>query len=292
MKKYLITILLLSLLPLLMSTKSNTQLSRNTLDWQGHRGARGLFPENTIVAMEQALKFPITTLELDVVISKDNMVVVSHEPWMSEEICVDAKGRNVKDREYNLYQMTYEEIKSFDCGSKIHPRFKDQVKIKSSKPTLSDLILAVEKTNKTIFYNIEIKSTSEDEVKGFQPPVQEFTDLVVKTLDLHLGKKRYSLQSFDWRVLDYLSEKYPSISRVALIEGPYVVETALKKFKTLPQVFSPHYEQLSLEDVKFLHNKKIKVIPWTVNDIDSMKKMILLGVDGIITDYPNLIEKL
>lgn len=97
-------------------------------DWQGHRGARGLYPENTINGMKEAMRFPITTLELDVVISKDNAVVVSHEPWMNEEFCLDSKGQTVKDREVNFYTLTYEEIKTYDCGTKLHPRFPQQKK--------------------------------------------------------------------------------------------------------------------------------------------------------------------
>ena len=139
-------------------------------DWQGHRGARGLYPENTIGAMREALSYPlITTLEFDVVISKDGQVIVSHEPWMSEEICLDPKGEPVKDKAVNLYKLTAKEIAEYDCGSKPHPRFPHQKKVKTHKPLLKDLLSDINKTHPKIAFDIEIKSTVEDEKNGFQP---------------------------------------------------------------------------------------------------------------------------
>ncbi len=259
-------------------------------DWQGHRGARGLYPENTINAMKEAEKFPITTYEMDVVISKDEKVVVSHEPWMSEEICLDAKGNQVKDREVNLYALTYEQIKTYDCGSKQHPRFLMQKKAKEVKPLLSDLITALEPSKK--HYNIEIKSTPEDEKAGFQPDIKTFTNLVVAEITKRLPDDRFTIQSFDWRVLKYLHKVYPQIGLVALRETPFTGEGVLKELGFFPAVFSPDMTMLNEKHVKFFHNKKIKVIPWTVNSVEEMKKLIFMGVDGIITDYPNLIVEI
>lgn len=164
----------------------NNKIFALGIDWQGHRGCRGLFPENTIISMMEALKYPITTLELDVVVSKDFEIIVSHEPWMSEEICLDEKGQTVKDKQFNIYKMSYADISKFDCGSKVHPRFKEQKKIKVHKPKLNDLIMQVEeqlkKQNRSIYYNIEIKSTIEDEQAGFQPEYKLFTDKVLSTI--------------------------------------------------------------------------------------------------------------
>lgn len=267
-------------------------------DWQGHRGARGLFPENTIQTMIDALNYPITTLELDVVINKDKEVVVSHEPWMSEEICLDKDGKTVKDKLHNIYSMTYLEITSFDCGLKKHPRFPLQMKRAAHKPLLSDLLAKVESFLKTkkrqrlITYNIEIKSDEISESEKFQPDIKTFTDLVIQTISKQLPENRFTIQSFDWRVLNYLSNKYPKVGRVALIEEKFDVKEILKKLEALPTVFSPDYTLLTKEDVQYLHSQNIKVIPWTVNSVDDMKKVKALGVDGIITDYPNLIGEL
>jgi glycerophosphoryl diester phosphodiesterase len=265
----------------------------HAFDWQGHRGCRGLYPENTIEAMKHALQYPITTLELDVVVNKDLEVIVSHEPWMAEEICLGPNGEAINDRQYNIYKMTYTEIEKFDCGSKNHPRFPKQKKMKAIKPKLSELLLSIEaeqkKLKKNISYNIEIKSLAEDELAGFQPDVKLFTEKVLQAIKLNLPESRFSIQSFDWRVLDYLSEKYPTITRVALIEKPYKVHEILKLLKAPPHVFSPNFQLVTKEDVDYLHSQKIKIIPWTLNTIADFKKLKSLGVDGIITDYPNLI---
>jgi len=256
-------------------------------DWQGHRGARGLYPENTINGMKEAVKFPITTLELDVVISKKSEVIVSHEPWMSEEICLDAKGGAVKDREVNLYTLSYEQIKTYDCGSKLHPRFPQQRKVKEIKPLLSDLLKELEPLK--FKYNIEIKSTIEDEKSGYQPDFKTFANLVVAEITKTIPLDRFTLQSFDWRVLKHLHEVYPQIGLVALRETKFSPRRVLKELGFSPAVFSPDWTLLSSKDVDYFHKYKIKVIPWTVNKIEDMKKVIYMGVDGIITDYPNLI---
>jgi len=261
--------------------------AHGAFDWQGHRGARGLYPENTINGMKESAKFPITTLELDVVISKNNEVIVSHEPWMSEEICLDSKGRAVKGRELNLYALSYEEIKTYDCGSKLHPRFPQQKKVKEIKPLLSDLLKALEPLN--FNYNIEIKSTIEDEKEGFQPDYKTFSNLVVAEITKTIPLDRFTLQSFDWRVLKHLHEVYPQIGLVALRETKFTPRKVLKELGFSPSVFSPDWTLLSSKDVDYFHKYKIKVIPWTVNKIEDMKKVIYMGVDGIITDYPNLI---
>lgn len=265
-------------------------------DWQGHRGARGLYPENTIGAMEEALKYPVTTLELDVVISKDMKVVVSHEPWMNEEMCMNPEGKRVEGKTYNLFKMTYEEIQKFDCGSLPHPRFPQQKKIVVGKPTLEKLLEATEKylkdLNRTnVQYNIEIKSTIEDEKAGFQPNYEVFSDLVLREIKSKLNDNRYTIQSFDWRVLRYIHKKYPGVRLVALYEGPINSKKVLQELEISPAVFSPYYKELKKEIVEEFHALKIKVIPWTVNDVPSMLDMIGMGVDGIITDYPNLIEE-
>jgi glycerophosphoryl diester phosphodiesterase len=265
-------------------------------DWQGHRGARGLYPENTIGAMEIALKYPaISTLEFDVVVTKDKKVILSHEPWMSEEICLTPEGKKIIGKEFNLYKMSYDEIIKFDCGKKNHPHFPDQAKVSVGKPLLSALILETEKRLKNlgregIRYNIEIKSTLEDEKKSFQPPYKEMTDIILKELLTYLPKSKFTIQSFDWRVLKYLHEKDPTLGLVALREESFSVEEVFKELGFKPAVFSPYYKYLSAENVQKFQQAGVKVIPWTVNSLEDMRKVKSLGVDGIITDYPNRIE--
>ena len=260
-------------------------------DWQSHRGGRGIYPENTINGMKVSAKFPgVTTLELDVIISKDQQVVVSHEPWMNEEICLDPQGKAVSGKEVNLYKLTYAQIKEYDCGSKTHPRFPRQQKISEHKPLLKDLLKELFDTGKK--FNIEIKSTPEDELSGFQPDYKKFSELVLKVVLDVLSPARFTIQSFDWRVLRYVHEKYPSVEISALRETKYSHQSIVKELGFSPQIFSPDSELLSAADVAYFHKNNIKVIAWTVNTPAMMKKMIDMHVDGIITDYPDLIAEI
>lgn len=269
----------------------------HSFDWQGHRGARGLYPENTIGAMEVALQYPITTLEMDVVVTSDHKVIVSHEPWMGEETCLDPQGKEVKIRQYNIYKMNYDEVVKFDCGSRPHPRFPDQKKVNVGKPTLEKLIRSTEETLKkinrsNIRYNIEIKSTPLDEKLGFQPNYKKLTDLVISTVSSLLPNEKVTIQSFDWRVLKYLHKKYPNIRTVALKEDAFDPQKVIHELGFRPYIFSPWFHHLTKENVSALQKMGIKVIPWTVNELTDLKKVKALGVDGIITDYPDRIEKL
>ena len=261
------------------------------MDWQGHRGARGLYPENTIGAMEVALKYPVTTLEFDVVLSKDHKVIVSHEPWMHKEICLDPSGKRVKGKKHNLYKLTAEEIQRYDCGSLPHSRFPEQKKIKEKKPLLVELLNVTEEKNKFIRYNIEIKSTPEDEASGYQPDIKTFSDIVLKTVLEKLPASRFTIQSFDWRVLQYIRKTYPHVKLSALYDGSIYPEKHIEALGFRPDIFSPYYKKLSKKHVDAFHAMNIKVVPWTVNEVDDMNAMINMGVDGIITDYPDRIMK-
>ena len=264
------------------------------LDIQGHRGARGLLPENTIPAFMRALAEGVTTLELDVVITKDKQVVLSHEPYLSGGICSKPDGSPVTGKEsksLNIYEMTYEQVKAFDCGSRGNSRFPEQQKMKVSKPLLKDLIDKVEahlneNNLPKVSYNIEVKST----MKGdgvYHPEVAEFSDLVQKVISSQLTTDRYTIQSFDFRALQYFHKTYPDVQLVALIENTKGVEANLKALGFTPEVYSPYFKLLSKKSIDRCHELGMKVIPWTINDLKDMRNMVEKGVDGIITDYPN-----
>lgn len=270
-----------------------------TLDIQGHRGARGLLPENTIPAFLRALDEGVTTLELDVVVTKDNQVVISHEPYMSGGICNKPDGSPVlgsESQKLNIYQMNYEEVEAFDCGSRGNSRFPEQQKMKTSKPLLLDMIETVEKyltTNNLpkVGYNIELKSSpSRDGV--YHPQVKEFSDLVQSTIKAKLTTDRYTIQCFDFRILQYFNKTYPEVSLVALVENRKGVRANVKELGFIPQVYSPNFRLISKKDVTYCHEQGMKVIPWTVNTVKDMKAVVKKGVDGIITDYPNLAKEL
>lgn len=295
-------LLVLIILPL------KAQIFLPKFDVQGHRGARGLKPENTVPAFLAALDLGVTTLEMDVVITKDKQVIVSHEPWMSFEICLDINGNPFKEKDekkFNIFQMTYEQVKLFDCGSKVHPRFLEQEKAKANKPLLSEVIIAAENhlknfTRYEVDYNIEIKSEKELDGK-YQPKPEEFSDLVYALIDQYLPLDRVVIQSFDFRVLKYWHAKYPEVRLAALVENKKSVDENLQELGFIPSTYSPDFKLLSVEVVKELHTKiadsngrkhhKLRVIPWTVNEVSDMLVLKGMGVDGFITDYPDRANK-
>ncbi len=275
--------------------------AQTPFDWQAHRGGRGIMPENSLPAFQKALDLGVATLEMDVVISKDKQVVVSHEPFFSAEICTDARGREIAKSDekgkFNIYNFDYAEIKSFDCGSKGNRSFPEQQKTKTRKPLLSEVLAMAEKYCREknlppVQYNIEIKSSTEGD-NVFHPAVPEYSLLVHQAIEKNVPLERVTLQSFDFRVLKYWHEKYPSVRLAALVGNIKSAEENLKEIGFTPQIYSPYYKLLlNKGKVDKLHDLGMKVIPWTVNETDDMRKLKDWGVDGIITDYPNRVKEI
>ena len=261
-------------------------------DWQGHRGCRGILPENTVPAFLKALDYPeVTTLELDLAVSKDNQLIVSHEPWFNPVICRQPNGDSISRRDaekFLIYQLTAAEIREFDCGSWGNPRFPEQQKMKAHKPTLREVVEAVRLKRPNILWNIEIKSQPQwDGVR--HPPVEEFARLVIAELK-NLGiEKNAVVQSFDVRALQAMHRQAPEIRLAFLIENIKSFDFNLEKLGFTPAIYSPYYQLVSKKLVRKCHANNMKLIPWTVNDVPAMRGLIHLGVDGIITDYPNRI---
>ncbi len=270
---------------------------KTPFDWQGHRGARGLLPENTIPAFIKALEYPVTTLELDIAISKDLQVIVSHEPWFNHAISSHPDGKHVTEEEEKsllIYEMTYEELQKYDVGSRGNARFPDQKPMKVSKPSLADMVKAVdahcEKTGRAKpNFDIEVKS-SEDYYGKKTPQPDEYVRLVLEAVEKIGIKNRSNLQSFDLNILEEINKQSPSTIVAYLIDNTDMPNDNLKKLTFKPDIYSPYFLLLTKEIIDDMHNQDIKVIPWTVNEKEQMLKMIEFGVDGIITDYPNYIE--
>lgn len=270
---------------------------------QGHRGARGLVPENTIPAFIKAMDLGMHTLELDVCISQDGKVVVSHEPYFNPEISTDPKGNYVtKETQGNLYAMPYRQIKKYDVGLRGNPRFPEQMPMAVSKPLLSSVIKTVEKYAKEKglkppLYNIELKSL-EEEYGISQPNPSEFSDLVYAVLEKAKILPRTTIQSFDFQILKKWQENFKNgsfqkVQLSALIE-PFdnnEIDYNLEKLGFIPEIWSAYFLTLTKEKVAYLHSKKIRVIPWTVNELKDMHSVKKMGCDGLITDYPDRAKK-
>ena len=267
---------------------------RDDFDLQGHRGAVGLFPENSIIGFIETVKLGVTTLEMDVVITKDNKVLVSHEPWISNKKCIDIRGNDISDDilTENIYTMNFDEIKNFDCGTLPNPDHADQKKVSVIKPLLTEVISKVEGVSQSkIRYNIEIKSQiGGDQI--FHPKFNEFVDLVVSDIRSKNIESRVTIQSFDFRVLKYLKNQYPSFKISMLVNENYNFSNIFDDLGFYPDIYSPNFKNLTYEIVKKVQEKKIQVIPWTVNSNDDIAKILELGVDGIISDYPDRVKYL
>lgn len=274
-----------------------TQVMLPEFDKEGHRGCRGLMPENTIPAMLKAVDLGVTTLEMDAVITADKKVILSHEPFFSHEISTKPNGELVsaeEEKQLNIYKMPYEEVIRFDVGLRPHPRFPRQEKIKAAKPLLADVFDDVEaycrlKNGKKIFYNIETKLMPVTDGL-YHPGPEEFVELLVKQIEDKKLSSRVIIQSFDYRTLRILHRDHPEIMTAALVED-YDRKTFEEQIKELgfhPTIYSPHYSLVNDELVKKCHDLKIRIIPWTVNDKSSIEKLRSIRVDGIITDYPDL----
>lgn len=285
----------------LYSCKSNTkndqeiktEVSASTVQVQGHRGDRGNFPENSIPAFISAVKKGVDVLELDVVISKDKKVVVSHEPYMASLYVSTPTGDSIKkinERTYNMYEMTYDSIKKFDVGSRGNRLFPNQEKMKTYKPLLSEVIDSVENFVAAeglppVSYNIELKS-AEAEYGKYQPEPEKFVDLVMEVIRENGVGDKINIQSFDPKILKVMNKNYPE-TEIAYLVYSEGIERNLSLLDFKPEIYSPNYNLVkNSQFVDSIRSIGMKLIPWTVNEPQEIEKMIDLQVDGIITDYP------
>lgn len=258
------------------------------LDIQGHRGCRGLMPENTIAGFQKAVEIGVNTLEMDVVINADNEVVVSHEPFYHEDITTIKEGGYLTKeaaKSKNIYKMTMAEMNDYDVGLKPHPRFPLQKKIKAQKPKLEDVFEIF--VDKPVKFNIEIKRLPQDD-GIFHPEVEKFVDLVVDVVKKFSFTHRVTIQSFDIETLQILHNKYPEIKNAFLTDDYFTTfDKNIELLGFLPDIYSPNYKLVTKPLMNVCKKNGVAVIPWTVNRKDIMRKLIHLGVDGIITDYPD-----
>lgn len=260
----------------------------------GHRGTRGLMPENTIPSMIKAIETGANTIEFDVHITKDGQVVVYHDASFNPAYTTMPDGSEIpaaSRSEYTFYKMDYSRIREFVIGEKAYPEFPQQQHMKSYAPLLSEMIDSVEAYTQShklpgVVYLLEIKSSAKTD--GSEQPVpEEYIDklMAVKNL-LPLGK-RLIVQSFDPRPLQVLHRRYPDMTLGFLTYDKEVKPAQqLELLGFTPQFYNPFYQFTTPELLSLCHSKKIQVVPWTVQEATEMKKLKEMGADGIISDYP------
>lgn len=280
----------------LLGIHSNAQ---QKTDVQAHRGGMGLMPENTIPAMLNAVKLGARTLELDCIISADNKVVVSHDAYMSADFMRKPDGSDItkaEQKKLTLFSMTYDSIRKYDAGTKPHPRHPQQQKMNVHRPLLADLIDSVEAyvkqhRLKPVYYNMETKS-SPDGDGIYNPAPDVFVERVMAVLQQKKIAQRVTIQSFDIRTLQALHKKWPKQQTALLIGNQQSFADNIAELGFVPDIYSPNFKLVTAGLVKEAHAKKVKVLPWTVDEEADLQEMLSLGVDGIITNYPDRLIKI
>ncbi|MDQ6760830.1 MAG: glycerophosphodiester phosphodiesterase [Acidobacteriota bacterium] len=242
----------------------------------GHRGARAMFPENTVPAFEYAIQAGVDALEMDVAVTKDNVLVISHDPHMNPDIC---KGPQPNALIRNL---TLEQVRQYDCGALRNPRFSTQQPVPGTRVPTLDEVLSLS-TQGAFDFNIETKSFPDH--PDYTPPPDVFAKLMLDQIRKHKLEARVILQSFDFRTLHAMHRLAPEIRLSALYEGsprPFVDIAR----EAGAQIVSPLAKLVTKDQVTAAHQAKLQVVPWTVNAPADWDKLIDAGVDAIISDNP------
>lgn len=256
----------------------------------GHRGCRGLYPENSLEAFEHAINLNVDGIEWDVVVSKDKDLIISHEPYLDGGYCLNKEGSTISGSEgkkINFYQLSTKEIQEFDCGSKTYSKFPEQKKIRTYKPTVQEAFQKLDLKDKTILF--EVKSETKD-YGIYQPEPGEFADIIAREIANYEYKENIIFMCFDPKLLEELHKILPDFRYVYLTYKPFTsVKTFLKEISFTPYALGMYYPTIRKRDVKTLHKKAVNIFAWTVNKDSQSNKLIRYGVDGIITDFPDRI---
>lgn len=289
-------------------------------DLQGHRGARGLMPENTLPGFATALAIGVTTLELDLAVTRDFEVVVIHNPRFEPEIARDSSGEWLDQSSPAINSMTLQQVRSYDVG-RLNPahkyarRFPEQQSIDGTPvPTLGEVFELVNKSgNQSVGFNIEIKINPEHPELTLPP--REFVEEVIKVVRRYNMEKRVTIQSFDWRTLREVQEMTPGIATSYLtanqrwlsnlqtgapgpspwLSGLDIDDhdgSAARAIKVAGgDAWSSYHKEVDADSIKLAHDLGLQVNVWTVNEAERMRELIAMGVDGIITDYPDRLRQ-
>ncbi|TWT08892.1 glycerophosphodiester phosphodiesterase [Reyranella sp. CPCC 100927] len=289
-------------------------------DVQGHRGTRGLAPENTLAAFRKAMEIGVTTLETDLALTRDGTLVLSHEPLLNPDLTRDADGKWLTGPGPAIRSLTLTQIKAYDVG-RLNPdrgysrQWPEQVPVDGERiPSLAELVSLTQAMGKTqVRFNIETKLTPQRPEET--PDPMAFATAVASAVRTHDITARTTVQSFDWRTLVALKQVAPEIATACLTieassmntvaagaDGASPWHAGLKRADhggSLPRLvkaagcgtWSMFWRNLTPDLVKEAHALSLKVVPWTVNNPADMRNLMDMGADGLITDYPDRLRK-
>ena len=287
------------------------------LDIQGHRGARGLAPENTLPAFARALSLGVTTLEMDSAITRDGVVVVSHDPALNPDLTRGPDGSWLEQTGPAIRTLSYAELQRYDVGrlrrgTSYANRWPQQSPVDGTHiPRLADVFALVKKSgNETVRFNIETKISPLEPAQTTGP--EDFARQLVAAIRAGGMAGRATIQSFDWRTLAVVQKEAPEIPTVYLSvetgfmdniqatgDSPWTGGVRFRDHGSVPRmvkaaggaVWSPYLGDLTREAVKEARSLGLKVVVWTVNSPADMRRVIEWGVDGVISDRPDLLRK-
>ena len=291
----------------------------HALDIEGHRGARGLAPENTLPAFARALAIGVTTLELDCAVTRDGVVVVSHDPAFNPDIARGPDGKWLKEPGPAIWSLSFQDTQRYDVG-RINPasayarRWPEQRPVDGTRiPRLADLFALVMKSgNDTVRFNIETKVFPPEPALTTTP--EDLTRKLIAAIRASGMERRAAIQSFDWRMLQIAQKEAPAIPTVYLtvekgfmdniqrdrVSSPWTAGFHVSRYGgSVPRmvkaaggaVWSPYHAETTREQLKEAQSLGLKVVVWTVNEPPDMRRLTEWGVDGIISDRPDLLRR-
>jgi glycerophosphoryl diester phosphodiesterase len=287
------------------------------LDIQGHRGARGLAPENTLPAFARALSLGVSTLEMDCAVTKDGVVVVIHDRALNPDIARDPDGNWLNQTGPAIRTLAYAELQRYDVG-RLKPatayakRWPEQLPADGARiPRLADVFALVKKSgNEAVRFNIETKISPLEPEQTTHP--EDFARKLIAAIRAGGVANRATIQSFDWRTLAVVQKEAPDIATVYLTtvtgfmdniqargDSPWTAGIRFRDHGSVPRmvkaaggaVWSPYLGDLTRETVKEAQALGLKVVVWTVNNPADMRRVIQWGVDGVISDRPDLLRQ-
>jgi len=272
-----------------MILSSGLLLAQNTIRVIGHRGSRGTMPENSISGFKKAIEDGADGIEWDVVVNGEGNIVISHEPYFHNDFCLDPTGKSIAiEKLYNIYKMNQDEIEAFDCGSKPHPQFPEQQKKITRKPLLKDAVTELRSIIRGKLILFEIKSEA-SEYGISQPHPNHFADIILKA---HAAYQFPNVvyMSFDKNILEALHKKAPKLRLAYLTYLPSKsIKSHLNELSFTPFALGMYHKTINKRKLGQLRGKNISIYAWTVNTAIDAHKMMDLGIDAIITDYPKSI---
>jgi len=236
-------------------------------------------------AYQFAVENGVDTLEMDMHVTKDNVIVLTHDPYLNPKLCIDKNGKAISG-DILVHGLTLKELQSYDCGALQNPKFSEQQPVpKTPIPTLEQLFIWAK--NKKVRFNIETKS--EEAHPEYTPDPETFVKMFLQLVHKYKLLDRVILQSFDYRTLEIAHRLEPKLRLAVLIEfrpsgGTKALVELMQKYHA--QILSPNGEWLTKEDVEAMHKIGAQVIPWTINTKEEWTALMQMGVDGIITDNP------